>query len=96
MGRCAAPDAGVDHRDPVEAVDRRLRVLIPLSTLFSVWYLLWLLVPQRVGNPYLFGVLIAAQIFNFFQAIGFWWTCWPRRGRPPAPEMVGPSPMSTS
>jgi len=49
-------------------------------------------VPQRVGNPYLFGVLIAAQIFNFFQAIGFWWTCWPRRGRPPVPEMVGPCP----
>jgi cellulose synthase (UDP-forming) len=78
--------------DQWASIDRRLRFLIPLSTLFSVWYLLWLLVPQRVGNPYLFSVLVGAQIFNFVQGIGFWWTCWPRRGRPPAPEMVSPMP----
>jgi cellulose synthase (UDP-forming) len=71
-------------------VDRRLRFLLPASMIFSVWYLLWLMVPQRVGNPYLFGLLITAQIFNFVQGIGFWWTTWPRKGRPLMPEVLGP------
>jgi cellulose synthase (UDP-forming) len=75
-----------------KAVDRRLWVLLPLSMAFSVWYLVWLLLPERVGNPYLFGILITAQLFNFSQAIGFWWTCWPRRRRSPSPEAVGPPP----
>ncbi len=74
------------------SIDRRLRILIPIGATFSVFYLLWLLVPQRVGNPYLFGALITAQIFNFFQGIGFMWTVWPRRQRPPFPALVGPPP----
>jgi cellulose synthase (UDP-forming) len=74
------------------SIDRRLRILLPIGVMFSVGYLLWLLVPQRVGNPYLFGALVTAQIFNFFQGIGFMWTVWPRRRRPPFPALVGPPP----
>ena len=74
------------------SIDRRLRFLLPISAGFSLWYLLWLLEPQRVGNPYLFGALVLAQIFNFFQGIGFMWTVWPRRRRPAFPEMSWPPP----
>jgi cellulose synthase (UDP-forming) len=75
-----------------KSIDRRLRILIPIGLTVSVAYLLWLLVPQRVGNPYLFGALITAQIFNFFQGVGFMWTVWPRRRRPPFPALAGPPP----
>jgi cellulose synthase (UDP-forming) len=73
-------------------IDRRLRLLIPFGVAFSLFYLVWLLIPGRVSNPYLFGALIAAQIFNFFQGVGFMWTVWPRRQRPPLPEWIGPAP----
>ena len=92
-------DDDVRREPPVEVsaarwtvIDRRLRILLPITLVVSVWYLLWLLVPQRVGNPYLFGALITAQIFNFFQGVGFMWTVWPRRQRPPFPEPLGPPP----
>jgi cellulose synthase (UDP-forming) len=78
--------------DDWEGVDRRLRIFLPIAVVLSVLYLLWLLVPERVGNPYLFGALITAQIFNFFQGIGFMWTVWPRRRRPAFPALVGPPP----
>ena len=50
-----------------------------------VLYFCWLLQPDRVGNPVLFGVLIAAELFNVVQALGFWWTCLPA----PAPAPAG-------
>ncbi|MGD0391228.1 MAG: glycosyltransferase [Acidimicrobiales bacterium] len=75
-----------------KAIDRRLRVLIPIGTTISVAYLLWLLLPERVGNPYLYWALIGAQIFNFIQGMGFMWTIWPRRRRPTDPALVGPPP----
>jgi cellulose synthase (UDP-forming) len=51
---------------------------IPLAA----WYLSWLIQGKRVGEPILFGLLIAAEAFNLFQAIGFWWTCSRQRVRP--------------
>lgn len=74
------------------SIDRRLRFFVPLGAAISVGYLLWLLVPGRVGNPYLFGALLTAQIFNFAQGVGFMWTIWPRRRRPALPALVGPPP----
>ena len=44
-------------------------------------YFGWLLQPDRVGNPVLFGVLLAAELFNVVQALGFWWTCLGGRRR---------------
>lgn len=49
-------------------------------------YLLWLTRPDRVGNPVLYGVLLAAELFNVLQAIGFWWTCVLSRQRPRAAD----------
>ena len=62
-------------------------ICIPLA----VWYLTWLVQGKRVGDPVLFGLLIAAEAFNLVQAIGFWWTCANQRirlGRAPS----APSP----
>jgi len=62
------------------ATRRRLRLLIGLNVLLSVWYFHWLLAPQRIGNPVLYGLLVVAEIFNVVQAAGFWWTAL-RAGR---------------
>ena len=49
----------------------------------AVWYFGWLLNPDRIGTPYLYGLLIAAELFNMIQAFGFWWTCASERVRKP-------------
>ncbi len=83
-----------DWRSPAEwrSVQRRLRLLIPLNIALAVWYFEWLLRPGRVGNPVLYGLLIAAELFNLVQAVGFWWTTLHGRDRGPAPQWSGPPP----
>src|SRR6202022_4386949 len=56
------------------SVRKRVRILSLLGLPFAVWYFGWLLNPNRVGTPYLYGILIAAELFNLTQALGFWWT----------------------
>ncbi|MCM0620131.1 glycosyltransferase family 2 protein [Nocardioides bruguierae] len=51
-----------------------VRLLVALAATASLWYFGWLLVPGRVGNPWLYGLLVAAEMFNLVQAVGFWWT----------------------
>ena len=41
----------------------------------AAWYFVWLLNPERIGDPTLYVILIVAELFNFSQALGFWWTC---------------------
>jgi cellulose synthase (UDP-forming) len=83
-----------DWRGPAEwrSVQRRLRLLIPLNIALALWYFEWLLRPGRVGNPVLYGLLIAAELFNLVQAVGFWWTTLHGRDRDPAPPWSGPLP----
>jgi cellulose synthase (UDP-forming) len=57
------------------SVRRRVRITALLGLPLAVWYFGWLLSPDRVGTPYLYGILIAAELFNLMQALGFWWTC---------------------
>jgi cellulose synthase (UDP-forming) len=61
----------------------RLRVGVALSLPLVVFYLAWLLQPGRVGNPLLYAILVAAELFNVVQALGFWWTCAAERSRRP-------------
>jgi cellulose synthase (UDP-forming) len=56
------------------SVRRRVRVLILFGVPAAVWYFGWLLNPDRAGTSYLYGILIAAELFNLMQALGFWWT----------------------
>ncbi|HVX20962.1 MAG TPA: glycosyltransferase [Acidimicrobiales bacterium] len=74
------------------AAQRKLRLLLPVAVLCSLWYFEWLLRDNRVGNPVLYGLLVVAELFNLTQAAGFWWTCRRARGRPPAPAWSGPPP----
>ncbi|MGH2927862.1 MAG: glycosyltransferase family 2 protein, partial [Solirubrobacteraceae bacterium] len=52
----------------------------------------WLLRPERVGEPVLYGLLVAAELFNLVQAAGFWWTCRRGRDRPDPPRWRGAPP----
>ena len=67
--------------DQLSSVRRRVRILVLLGLPLAVWYFGWLLNPDRVGTPYLYGILIAAELFNLMQALGFWWTCANERVR---------------
>jgi cellulose synthase (UDP-forming) len=51
-----------------------VRILILIGLPCAVWYFGWLLQPDRVGTPVLYGILITAELFNLSQALGFWWT----------------------
>jgi cellulose synthase (UDP-forming) len=61
---------------------RRALLMALICSVLAVWYLSWLLGGAHVGNPALFGLLIAAESFNLVQAVGFWWTCSHQRMRP--------------
>ena len=63
----------------VRAIRGLMIVALPLALL----YFAWLLHPDRVGNPVLYGVLVAAELFNLVQAAGFWWTTAHQRIRAP-------------
>jgi cellulose synthase (UDP-forming) len=72
--------------DPVPSgmsVRNRVRIMALLGLPAAVWYFGWLLNPDRIGNPILYGILIAAELFNVTQAFGFWWTCANERVRKP-------------
>ncbi len=61
----------------------RLRLLVLVCLPLALFYFASLLDPARIGNPLLYAILIAAELFNLMQAIGFWWTCTSERSRPP-------------
>ena len=67
---------------PMASARRRAMVMALLCIPLAAWYLSWLIQGKRIGVPVLFGLLIAAEAFNLFQAIGFWWTCARQRVRP--------------
>jgi cellulose synthase (UDP-forming) len=67
------------------SIRRRVRLLLIPGIPFAIWYFGWLLNPHRVGTPYLYGILIAAELFNFAQALGFWWTTANKRVREKKP-----------
>ncbi len=53
------------------------------GVLASLWYFGWLLQPGRAGAAVLFGLLLAADLFNGFHAFSFWLTSLRRpRDRP--------------
>ncbi|MHB8694968.1 MAG: glycosyl hydrolase family 8 [Solirubrobacteraceae bacterium] len=52
----------------------RLGAIVLINAVLAVFYFGWLLTPGRAGTPGLFALLLAAELFNLIQAIGFWWT----------------------
>lgn len=66
---------------------RTARFMLLAAVPLAVYYVAWLLQPERVGHPVLYGLLIAAELFNLAQATGFWLTTSrQRRRRPLAPS----------
>jgi cellulose synthase (UDP-forming) len=65
---------------PDAARRRWMRFLLVAAVPLALFYFAWLLQPQRVGQPVLYVLLLAAELFNAAQAVGFWWTC--SRDRP--------------
>ncbi|HEX4655358.1 MAG TPA: glycosyltransferase [Mycobacteriales bacterium] len=65
------------------------RALLLAAVVVSVWYFGWLLQPSRIGTPVLYGLLVAAELFNLVQACGFWWTA----SRDTARRPVQPLPI---
>jgi cellulose synthase (UDP-forming) len=61
----------------------RLAALVTLDVALAAFYFSWLLRPARVGSPVLYGLLLAAELFNLTQAAGFWWTVLGARGYRP-------------
>jgi len=61
----------------------RVRVAALIGIPLIVWYLSWLLNPVRIGQPVLYGLLVACELLNVIQAVGFWWTCAFERVRQP-------------
>jgi cellulose synthase (UDP-forming) len=89
-----------DHRDAPPALarvrhqgrDRFLQVLVGLNVVLAIWYFSWLLAPAQAGTYWLYGLLVAAELFNLVQAAGFWWTIAPRRPPEPVAPWSGPEP----
>jgi len=62
---------------------RNCRILIVACMLAAAFYLQWLLSAARPENAVLFGLLLAAELFNVTQAAGFWYTAWMQRWTDP-------------
>jgi cellulose synthase (UDP-forming) len=61
--------------DPAaQPAKRWLVALLVLNIAAAGWYFGWLGQPERVGNPWLYCLLLVAELFNLGQAAGFWWT----------------------
>jgi cellulose synthase (UDP-forming) len=73
----AAWEPGPANRRRRIAARLVLCAVLPLAVL----YFAWLFAPERVGQPVLYGLLLAAELFNAVQAVGFWWTCAAERRR---------------
>ncbi len=67
-----------------------------LAAVLSTWYLGWLLWPGRAGHPVLYAALVAAEVFNLTQAVGFWWTLAGRRRATRPGVDLAPFPMTAT
>src|SRR5947208_1539740 len=83
---------GIDVRlrrprwDPLPSgmpVRTRVRLAALVGLPLVVFYLSWLLNPERIGQPELYVLLVCAELLNVIQAVGFWWTCAFERVRQP-------------
>jgi cellulose synthase (UDP-forming) len=80
-----------DPSAPTAGRRRAMRTLLLAMVPLALFYFAWLLQPERIGDPALYALLIAAELFNAAQALGFWWTC-SRDRRRRRPAWIGPPP----
>ncbi|RJQ53049.1 MAG: glycosyltransferase [Actinobacteria bacterium] len=63
---------------------RTCRLLVLLCLAAAAFYLRWLLFDAKPSSLPLFYLLVGAELFNMFQASGFWYTIWAQRWTEPA------------
>ena len=52
--------------------------LLLLDILILILYASWWLIPGNADNLWLFGLLVAGEIYHLFMALTFWFTVWPK------------------
>lgn len=67
------------------------KTLLQLNVLVAVIYFSWWLIPLHVGNPILYGLLFAGEIYHVLLALTFWYAIWPRKQRQHMVSKVQPS-----
>ena len=72
------------------ASQRVMRGLVVAGVLSVGWWLMWLADWSHAGNPPLYGLLMAAQLFSVIQVLGYWHCIWHRRA-PQAPPPSDPA-----
>jgi cellulose synthase (UDP-forming) len=90
-GLSADPRLAAPTWDPAAEPRRRsvTRLLVAVQILAALWYFGWLLTPARIGSAWLYGPLVAAELFNLVQAAGFCWTVSKRPRRRQAQPLPG-------
>ncbi len=70
---------------PEEAINLQQvsRSLLLVNILVAAVYFSWWLAPGKIGNPYLFGLLFAGEVYHLLMALSFWYTVWPQKKRHP-------------
>lgn len=76
------PRLGPVPRLDAPAPRRRLVAVAVAGVVFGAWYFAWLLHPDRVGHPVLYGVLVVTELFNLFQIGMLVWTTTRVRAAP--------------
>jgi cellulose synthase (UDP-forming) len=66
------------------ASQRAMRGLVAVGVVSVGWWLIWLADFSHAGNPPLYALLMAAQLFSVIQVLGYWHCMWHRR--PPRPR----------
>lgn len=66
---------------------RNCRIMATISAIAAAVYLQWLLFSAKPDNPWLYWLLVGAELFNIVQAAGFWVTISTQRwGEPDVPD----------
>lgn len=55
--------------------------LLLVNTVVLCIYMVWWLNPAHVGNPLLYGLLFAGEIYHAVMALTFWHTLWPGKAK---------------
>ncbi|MDB5176683.1 MAG: hypothetical protein JWN75_351 [Candidatus Saccharibacteria bacterium] len=60
-------------------INRVSPIFLILNLVLSVTYFICIATFFTIGNPYLFGFLVAGEVFHLWQVIGYLHSVWPRK-----------------
>jgi cellulose synthase (UDP-forming) len=92
--RLAPPDWRPAH--DLQRRRRILRFLVLVDLVLAGIYMWWLVQPGRSAHLGLYVLLLAAELFNLVQGLGFWWTMAHLRPPPRVPARPAVSAADTA